>query len=1102
MSFRALLNLRLLVFLGLYAPLTLYGQARPPYTNQWISDDQPYVKLKVSAKGIHRVAFSALPAKFSVNRPEKLQLWHRGSQVAILSVANNEILFYGVPNDGSTDSLLYRPMNSRMNPYVSMYSDVSAYFLTVGKENGLRAKIVGSSPVNGAITEFHQQTDVQAFSNEYSLSTLSPIRANFFNSFFEKGASKTGVTVLAGKSISYNFKLTGKIIGSRPLVSVMVHGRSNNARSIEVYAGKNENSVRKVGAIANAYFTASKYSFVLEESDLNADGSGLFVFKSVASDKLERFSVAYYSITYDQRIALNGQSSKELNFPQSSEANTRFKIADGTAETKVYDITSQIAPRILEGKGTDLSISRTKNSALRIYLSNKPIEIAPDKISNVDMVSPEVKKYDYIIITSQPLEAGAVAYAEYRKSAQGGSFAPLVVKITDVYNQFNFGEPSPIAIRRFVDYMLSDGNREKNLFLIGSSTTFNERMVRELPNEVPTIGFPGSDILLVEGLAGAGREIAAVPIGRLAALNNKNIYDYLEKVKEYEQSNATDQSWKKNILHLNGGKSSSEITQLKNILAGLAPIAEKGYIGGKVKPFVKQQGISEVETVNITPEINSGVGLLTYFGHGSPTITDLDFGYITDVTRAYNNQGKYPLMYFNGCGVGNVFSGRTGTNPSSSNRIALSQDWILAPKHGTVAIMANTFSTYVSPTKNYLEKLYSVLFEDPTTSGQSIGKIQIEVAKRIFANGYQEYDVANAHQALLQGDPALKMAYISLPDYKVDNYESITIYSESVEKTLGNSTKLRASVVIKNSGKYFAGEKLSVALKYVYQNGTSEVKYQTVPAIPNQDTVQIEFPIKGALKQIEVKLDQENSIRELSESNNIAELLIDWEQASAQYLYPIERVKDLVHPVLDVTFNDRMIQDMEAIGPLPKIQFELSDDRLMSVDTNLMEIFVKPCADNNCDFQRIAYRDLKVRQSSDRSISVEYGANLSLPGVYEVLVNTKDVSGNSPENPYQIKFQITQVADDINLVCSPNPATDYVRFRLTGIEQKKIIQVDYTIYDVKGIVQAKKSLRPLASVQDWYWTDKLRSGSYIYKAVVSKGDGSAKTITGRLNITN
>ncbi|GGM76968.1 hypothetical protein GCM10010967_05680 [Dyadobacter beijingensis] len=1100
MSLKVLRHLQLILLLGIGFSRSVFAQWGAPYTNEWIAYDQPYVKLKVSQKGIYKVPFSALPAGFPVNQPEKLQLWHRGTQVAILSAVNNEILFYGVPNDGSIDSLLYRPMSSRMNPYTSLYSDESSYFLTVGKTNGLRAEAVGSTTGAGTVATSHVRTDVTAFANEYSLSTLSSIRASFFNSFFENGASKTGVTVLPGKSVTYNFQLTKRAAGGKPLVKLMVHGRSNNTRSIEVYVGKTEASARKVSAIANANFTASIYSFELEEADLAADGSGILLLKSIASDTRDRFSLAYYTITYNQATSIGSEKSLEFNFPKTTDASTHVKIAGASAGSKVYDISNADVPRLLPGNGAELVVPRVKDKNLTVLLTNETLSIAAAKISSVTLVKPDVKKYNYLIITNQTLEDGAKAYATYRASAEGGSFVPLVMKITDVYDQFNFGEPNPVGIRRFVDYMLSDKNLDKYLFLMGKSITFNERMVRELPDEVPTVGFPGSDIVLVEGLAGAPREVSAIPVGRLSAITNQNVYDYLAKVKEYEHAGSQDVSWKKNILHLNGGKSSSEITQLKNILAGLAPLAEKGYIGAKVTPFVKQQGVGEVEPVNITPEINAGVGLLTYFGHGSTTVTDLDIGYITDAARAYNNQGKYPMLYFNGCGVGNVFSARFNTSPSSSDRIALSLDWIIAPKRGTVALIANTFDTYVSSTSNYLDKLYTTLFLDANTSKQSIGKIQVETARRIFANGYNSYDIANVHQALLQGDPALKMIYVASPDYSVDADESITIYSEAPGKSIEKSANLRASIVIKNQGKYNTDEKLPVQLTYVFKDGTSETKTQTVAAMPYEDTIQIAFPNKGALKLVQVRLDPANTIVELNESNNVAELVVDWEIAKNQEVYPAERVKDVIAPVLDVTFNGRVIQDGEEVGAQPTIKFTLTDDRLMSADTSLMDIFIKPCADNNCDFQLVPYKDLTIKQISDKAVQIELKTTLAAAGIYEILVNTQDNSGNASVGPYQIRFAIGEGVEGIELVCSPNPATDYVRFRVKGIKPDAVQQVRYVIYDLKGILRVDQSVKPASSISDWYWTPNASAGTYIYKAVVTKTDGSEQTFTGRVNI--
>ena len=1092
--------IRLLLLLLLAGSMRVYGQWGAPYTNSWITYGQPYAKIGVTQKGIQKVSFSSLPSGFSVDQQAKFQLWHRGRQVAILSTSNNEILFYGVPNDGALDSLLYRPMSSRMNPYTSLYSDESAYYLTIGKENGLRATVVNQNPTAITPSTYHKKTDVTSFAKEYSLSTTSAIRANFFNSFFENGASKTGETIKDGLPRNYNFQLTNMSADSKDkaVIKLMVHGRSNAVHSIEVYVGKDDKSLRKVDAIKNENFTASVYSFEVQDTDVDANKKGILSLKGLSSDIRPWYSLAYYTVTYPRTLNMGTSKSYEFTFDKTTDTWTRVNIANTPTSCNFYDISDIDVPQIITGKATDLMIPRKTGKSVKLLATAETIAVPAAKIISVSLTKLDPKAYNYIIVTTDALKEGANTYASYRASAIGGSFKPVVVTIKDVYNQFNFGEPSPVAIRRFMDYMLSDGNTAKNLFLIGKSVTFNERMTKELPDEVPTIGFPGSDVLLVEGLAGTPKEVPAVPVGRLSALTNQHIYDYLEKVKEYEAQSANGVSWKKNILHLNGGKSTSEITQLKNILAELAPMAEEGFAGAKVKAFVKPQPIAETISVNITPEINSGVGLLTYFGHGSTTVTDLDIGYITDASRAYSNQGRYPLMYFNGCGVGNVFSGRFNTSPSSGDRMALSLNWILAPKRGTVAVVANTFDTYVSTTTDYLEHLYTVLFVDNTTSKLPIGEVQKEVARRTFAKGYNSYLVANVHQALLQGDPALHMIYVASPDYSVDSDEGIMLYAENSGTTIGKSANLVTAITVENQGRYNKGEQVPVQIKYVYGDGTQVVKNETMLSFPYLDTIKVTSPSKAGLLRVEVVIDPAGKVTELSKSNNSSELLVEWDKAKDQAAYPIERVKDVIPPILNVTFNGRVIENEEETWAKPDIRFVLTDDRLMSMDSSLISIFIKKCPDNDCDFEELSYSDLEMKQLSDRSVEVIYHSELAAEGLYEILVNTKDKAGNASESPFSIKFRIGD-ADALSVVTSPNPATDYVRFRIKGNGSGSLKSAEVTIFDLKGNKRLTHEMRPTASTEDWYWMP-TGAGLFIYNVTLRSSDGKEKKITGKVAV--
>lgn len=1096
-----------ILFLQCFKVLAQWGA---PYANSWISYDKPFVKIAIAQKGIYKIPFTALPAGFSTSEPEKLQLWHRGKQVAILSVSKSEILFYAVPNDGQTDSLFYRPMSSRKNPFFSFYSDQSAYFLINGDTAGLRAETqnVATDPTAAQLTEATSVAQTVLL-QEYSLSTEFPIRPNFFNSFFELAASKTGKVQLGQKQVPFPFTLAnvGKAGSEKAVLKLLVHGRSNNTRNIEIYVGKNDQSLRLVQTLSNAGFAGIETSFELKAEDAGPDGKGVLSLKSVSQDALDRFSLAYFNVSYSRNLDMAGLKTLPFAVPATNSKASRIGLKNGPAGAQILDITNEDRPIILSGNLSDFTFNRQAGRIASLLVTSEVAMVAAANISSGKFTKPDVASANYVIITSENLLEGAKLYADYRASAAGGGYKPIVVNIKDIYNQFNYGEPSPVGIRRFVDYMLTQGTRDKQLLLIGKSITHNERMKRELPDEVPTVGYPGSDVLLVEGLGGTPANVPSVPIGRIPAVTNDNIRDYLQKVKDYESNAFGDLAWRKRVLHLNGGKSTSEITQLKSMLKNLVPVVTDGPVGGQVTAFAKQQGIIEVEKVNITPEVNAGVGLITYFGHGSTTVTDLDMGYATDEARAYSNSLRYPMMYFNGCGVGNIFSGRFNPAANTSDRYSLSMDWLLAARRGAIVVVANSFESFVSPSEDYLSQLYHDMFANPEMLNQPIGKIQQVVAQKIASEDKGTYATANIHQSLLQGDPALKLITVDKPDYAVDADEGISIHSELGDKTIGNSTNLRLRVILSNKGRFQKGMNVPVEISYRYKEG-NVTKTESIQAFAYSDTLEATFVNDKILQSVQVVIDPKITLSEMTRKNNVAELLIDWNRAKDEKAYPATALKDIVPPVLSVNFNGRQLENNEVIRPNPRITVDLEDDRLIVADTSLVEVFLKPCQDESCKFKKLNFSDpkLTIDSVSSHAIRVTYASAGLASGKYELLVNGRDMASNATVQPYQLFFEVTDdnVAN-VEVVASPNPAFSYLRFEAKmGSYGTEKASVRSLLFDKNGNQVFEKVVETDVTEKfTWYMqVDSLTSGLYVYKIKImpKNGSGTGFEKTGRVVI--
>lgn len=1102
-------TMRVFLVIALLIGHHLQAQWGTPYPNSWIDYSKPYVRIGILKKGLHRIPFSSLPKGFPTGSPEKFQLWRRGKEVSIISTDKQEIIFYAVPNDGASDSLLYRPMSARVNPYYSFYSDEGSYFLTIGNKPGNRARVV-EQPADGTVpaVKDHEELLTTVFQQNYSLGTNYPLNPGFFNSYFELGASRTGEVYKDGKEATINFKLSDFAPGSHsPTIKLLLHGRSKNYRKFEFYAGKNKSALRLVKTLDNSGFAAIECGIDIKPEDMGTDESGVLVVRTVSADPLERFSIAYYSIQYPQAFKIGSQQGKEFRLNAVSGKWSRIPVKGVSPQVAFIDISDIDTPVVLKRAGEILMVPRQPGKMQVLLATSETIEVGSSKIREVYLKVHDPSSSNYIIITTAELRQGATAYASYRASPAGGGFKPAIFEIQDIYNQFNYGEPSPVAIKKFMSYMLSDGVKDKYLFLIGKSITQNERMVRELPGEVPSVGFPASDALLVEGIAGGAVNAPVIPVGRLSAVTNQNITDYLQKVKTYEAAEPGEAGWRKKVLHLSGGKTTSEIVQLRDYLHALEPMVQKGVVGGTVKSYVKHQPTEEVEAVDIAPDVNEGVGMITFFGHGSTIITDPDIGHVRDAARGYHNLNKYPLMYFNGCGVGNVFCNRfnpTPAHPKAADRITLTLDWLVAPDRGAIAVIASSYESFASPGITYLNSLYHHMFENPATAYLPIGQIQLAVANDILSKYKDQYNIAYVHQSVLQGDPALRLLSIAEPDYAVDPHEGITLFSDSGNNTMEMSDSLRVSVDLANLGRFTPGQIVPVEVTWSGGKGMHSRKLN-IPSFASRKVLQMSFPNEKDLKSIKVQIDPGQTLKEVTRDNNVAELLVDWDVVKDRQMFSNKSLKDNIAPILIVKTGGRLLKQHEPLSPAPSFSISLTDDRLLSSDTTLVDIFIKPCVGDDCDFKRATYsgNNIQMRASGARGLVLDYSSKLA-SGKYEIMINARDHAGNELTQPYRMQFEIIAPAEmQYSLVVSPNPAISYLRFELKVAPSLPVKSVRYLIYDQRGNVLTESQFRVsnLLSTQEWYWQPgrSILPGLYSYRVLLFGVEGEVLgTRTGKV----
>jgi len=883
------------------------------YGNEWINPSQVYFKIPVTQKGLYRITQpQLLSAGFptSVN-PQYIQLFHRGQEQAIFVAgetdgsfdASDYIEFYGKGNDGTLDVDLYFPFGFyQVNPFYNLHSDTTAYFLT------FQTGTLGKRMTQFNLPNLGYTPETFAFEERLNVYTeqLSPGR-NFFASTtfaylssYDTGEGYTSSPIYSGSRDFAIPVLNAISFGKKPILEVHFVSRNTANASITFQVGASVASLRTIHNTNLSNYNKGFFSQQIEWSDLPTNGNAIV--RAINNGGGGWFSVTAIRLLYPQSLNANNQSEKEFVLDVNSGGTSLINITNVPANTNLYDITDtdnlrQIAT---SGSGTITAIVPNTNANRRIFLTSNPRNVIA--IRQVSFMNFNPAQVDYLIVSHPSLMQAAAgypnviqAYADYRASVAGGSYKPLVANILQLYDQFNYGETSPRAIRNFARYCYNLGN-PKFLFLIGyainlrpfdaqfGNVYFTNLDIRNNPthfafNLVPTWGFPGSDLPFTAGFD-TFTYAPAIPTGRLVARTPLQVANYLNKVKEHEASFGKGDLWRKNILHLSGGIGAGEQATLLYYLNLYKTIAEGDFLAGVVKT-VRKATSANVEYINIADEINNGTALMTFFGHSGADITDIEIGKASDDSQGYRNKGKYPMLLGNGCSLGDVYSGK----------VTQAEDWIFTADRGCIAWLANTSLGFAAFLNNFSSRFYSTAFANTNFFGKSIGEINQQVARSYAL--VPNLDLSHVQQMALQGDPAVRLIGGNAPDFYTTNaWLSLQNFNNAPVTARADSLQLK--IKIANLSKT-TNQTFEISVKQTLNNGniidhTPEIQFSDPRRL---DSVYITIKRPQGVSffgnnRFEVHLDWKNDVSEVFENNNTAVLEIFIPDFGARALFPPE----------------------------------------------------------------------------------------------------------------------------------------------------------------------------------------------------------------------
>lgn len=892
-----------IVSIVLFAFIVL--EAMGQYGNEWITFGQPWFRIPVGSSGLYKISHGDLVAAGLPGSPDPrtFRLYHRGIEQAIrvhgqddgIFQTGDYIEFIGSGNDGSLDSTLYADAGHQPHRYYNLFSDTTAYFLTWGGPTGKRMTTF-SAPATGvspAAWHFNERLlilkDTYSGGRDYSDIQLTA---------FDQGEGWMGVQILQNQIVTYAVPGITETVpsGGKPLLEVLLTGRGPMVHHVELYAGP-----RLLLSLSFPGYESYQHEQLLEWSDIDASGA-LALRVKVAGGAPDRVSVGYIRLRFPQEVTMAGAQERFFILPPSETATVLLNVREAPATVRLFDVTDPAGvAEIATSFSTSLDAVVPASGERHFFATAAARPVAGIRRVTFREIVPG--QANYVMITHPSLRAPAMgyvdpvlAYAEYRALPEGGGYDTLVVNIDQLYDQFNYGEPSPRAIVQFMKFLASASPPEY-LFLVGKGLDVNYGY-RRRPLEfstyrdlVPTAGYPASDMAFTAGLGGIAHA-PAVATGRLTATSSAEVASYFNKVREHE-ARPYDNLSRKKLLHLSGGIEDHEPAVFRSIMEDFATTAEGLYLGGSVKAIAK--GSRDVKLINVSDEINNGLAMVTFFGHSAPNTTDFDIGMASDPVMGYNNKGKYPFLLMNGCDAGSYFL----------NATIFGEDWIKTPDRGAVGFIAHSAYGKLVGLQRYASTFYQVAFGDQAFINQGVGRIQQELARRYFQTfGTEADDITQAQQMVLLGDPAVRIFGAGKPDYAVDG-EGISLSSFDGEPVTAHTDSFLIHIPVRNFG---LADERQVRIEVRRQfNDQLSASYDTiVPGVLYHDTLSLVIrnpDNRGfGINVFSVTVDADEFIAELDEGNNTAafEFFIPLNTTTNLYPYPYAIVTT---PAVDLSFQ-------------------------------------------------------------------------------------------------------------------------------------------------------------------------------------------------------
>jgi hypothetical protein len=668
----------------------------------------PAVKIFVDHEGWYRVTQPQLAAAgFSANGNAKfLHLYAEGIEQAMKVTGGEQfgpqsaIEFYGTAID-------------------TPYSGQRVYWLAEGRGPGLRISDATGSGSAGPQAQSFMQTLELKPRTTYFGTLLRDNIDNFFGPLVSSVAESETIDVanIASGEGKLALALQGVTDGQQHTVTVMLNGSTLGELNFANQSEGREEFQIPSGVLANGSNTIT----LLAQGGDNDFSLVNTIDLSFPHTFTAESDTLKFTADAGNSVSVTGFSQPGIRLIDITNPQQPLKLKpDAVVENGGYTLTASV-PWTTPGQHTLLALSEAQLAT--------PVALATHHPSNLHSVQAGA---DYVVLTAPQFAAQVQPLAALHQS-EGKTVS--LVSVEDVYDEFNFGERTPFAIRNFLKTATEAWkNKPKYLLLVGdASVDARDYLGFGSFDFVPTKIVSTAELMTASDDWFSDFEndgSAKIATGRLPARTQDDAQTMVAKIIGYDKG--TPSTWNSRALMVaDVDDPSMSFSQQSQAVQNLLPqtITATDVFAGTLGAAASQ---------NLLDGINNGQLLVNYNGHGSVEVWSGGGLFNDTQAAALTNGNKLPLFVIMNCLNGFFHDVYTQS---------MAEALMLAPNGGAVAVWASSGLTAPDPQFAMDRKLAQTLFSNSTAAlGDAVMAAKSSIS---------DQDVRKTF--ILFGDPAMRL---------------------------------------------------------------------------------------------------------------------------------------------------------------------------------------------------------------------------------------------------------------------------------------------------------------------------------------------------------